>query len=209
VIKEGFLEVPISQPSRIKSARVICIMKSFPFFNGCKEGNPQAQRLMYDHFKGILMGICRRYAKRKEEAQDILQDAFIKIFRNIHRLESDEKLEGWVKSITVRTAIDHYHKAKAHQSMFTTITEGSSSSAGVQLLSEATDEFLLRCIGELPDGCRMTFNLFVVEGYDHAEIAKMLEVSESTSRSQLHRAKQLLQEKLKSQSLADYYEKLA
>jgi RNA polymerase sigma factor (sigma-70 family) len=178
-------------------------------FGNCKNGDPKAQRMLYDLYKSRLMGLCRRYTRDPSEAQDVLQESFIKIFNKIDHVSEASKLEGWMRSVTIRTAIDQYHKTRSHDSVFQdneiTIHERELETIS---LADASDEYLVRLINQLPDGCRVIFNLFIVEGYNHTEIAGMLKVTEGTSRSQLHRAKQLLREKLKSHNLADYYEKL-
>lgn len=182
----------------------------YDIFEGCKRNNSQAQRFLYDLFKGRLMGLCRRYATSREEAQDILQEAFIKIFAKIHQLETSDKLESWMKSVVVRTAIDHYHKHKAREIIFDRIeAEAFAVEEQMSSLHSFSDEFLILAVNSLPAGCRLVFNLFAVEGYSHAEIAEMLGVTDGTSRSQYHYAKILLKEKLKSENLVEYYGKLA
>jgi RNA polymerase sigma factor (sigma-70 family) len=184
--------------------------RHYDIFERCKKNDPQAQRLLYDFFKSKLMGLCRRYAASHEEAQDVLQESFIKIFSKIHQLETSEKLESWMKSVVVRTAIDQYHKQKAREIIFDRIEEKAFKVEDqVSSLDTVTDEFLIQVVNSLPAGCRMVFNLFAIEGYSHAEIAAMLAVTEGTSRSQYHHAKMLLKEKLKSETLMEYYEKLA
>lgn len=184
--------------------------RHYDIFEGCKKGDPQAQRVLYDLFKGKLMGLCRRYAASREEAQDMLQESFIKIFTKIHQLETAEKLEPWMKSVVVRTSIDQYHKQKAREIIFDRIDQKAIDVEGhLGSLQAVTDEFLIKAVNSLPAGCRIVFNLFAIEGYSHAEIAEMLGVTEGTSRSQYHYAKVLLKEKLKSENLIEYYEKLA
>ncbi|HEY5749082.1 MAG TPA: sigma-70 family RNA polymerase sigma factor [Chryseolinea sp.] len=185
--------------------------RHYDLFERCKRGEPKAQRMLYDLFKGKLMGLCRRYTRDREQAQDVLQDAFVKIFTNLNQLASPEKLEAWMKATVVHTAINQYHRAKKHDMIFAPATENETQE-GADLYTNVqnfSDEYLLTLINELPDGCRMVFNLFAIEGYSHAEIAEMLQVSEGTSRSQFHHAKQLLKKKLKCQNLTHYYEKLA
>lgn len=169
----------------------------------CKRNDGSAQRELYDHFKGKLMGLCRRYAKNKDDAKDMLQETFIKIFSRIQQVERVESLEAWMKSIAVNTAIDHYNKRK--RTMMTASEEIEIADTAYELiLDNLTDEFLITVINELPEGSRIVFNLAIVEGYSHAEIAKLIGVSESTSRSQLHYAKQLLKEKLNRLGIKRY-----
>lgn len=181
---------------------------TYDLFELCKKKDAKAQRILYDLFKNRLMGLCRRYAKNREEAQDILQETFIRIFTKICQLESPEKLESWMKSIAVHTAINHYYRAKTRQLLFAPPSDDDSA-VPVPAIENFSDDHLISLVNQLPDGCRIVFNLFVVEGYSHAEIADMLKIGESTSRSQLHHAKLLLKDKLKCHSLAHYYEKFA
>lgn len=183
---------------------------NYDIFEKCKMGDAKAQRILYDLFKGKLMGLCRRYTKSREEAQDVLQEAFIRIFTHMDQVKSLDKLESWMKSIAVRTAINFYHKGKGRALMFSNVEDLGS----VQVTDETpsgnfTDEFLIAAVNGLPDGCRIIFNMFAIEGYSHAEIAGILQISEGTSRSQFHHAKYLLKEKLKCQNLTHYYEKFS
>ncbi|MBL7858810.1 MAG: sigma-70 family RNA polymerase sigma factor [Cyclobacteriaceae bacterium] len=177
-------------------------------YTQCKAGDAKAQRILYDLFKGRLMGLCRRYTRNREEAQDVLQEAFIKIFSNVDQLDAPEKLESWMKAIVVRTAISAFHATKNKMLLFST-SERAEEQEDFQSLESVSDAYLISLVNALPDGCRIVFNLFAIEGYSHAEIANMLSISEGTSRSQLHHAKYLLKEKLKCQNLAHYYEKFA
>jgi RNA polymerase sigma factor (sigma-70 family) len=182
----------------------------YDIFDRCKKGDANAQRILYDLFKGKLMGLCRRYTQNREEAQDVLQEAFIRIFTYFHQLKSSDKLESWMKSVTVRTAINYYHKGKGRVLMFSPADDSNyydiADESSVQHL---TDEYLIAAVNALPDGCRIVFNMFAIEGFSHAEISKMLDISEGTSRSQFHHAKQLLKQKLNCQNMMHYYEKFS
>jgi RNA polymerase sigma factor (sigma-70 family) len=177
-------------------------------FEQCKRNDGKAQRALYDLFKARLMGLCRRYARDRDDAKDMLQESFIKIFSRIHQVEKPEALEGWMKSIAVHTAIDHYKRTVRYMTSSSTEEFEIADSAYELILDNLTDEFLVTVINELPEGSRMVFNLAVVEGYSHAEIGELIGISESTSRSQLHYAKQLLKEKLNRLGIT-HYEKFA
>ena len=182
----------------------------YDIFEQCKKGDAKAQRILYDLFKGKLMGLCRRYTQSKEEAQDVLQESFIRIFTHFHQLKSSDKLESWMKSITVRTAINYYHKGKGRVLMFTSVDEHPNEQVmDDSSLQQFTDEYLISLVNSLPDGCRIVFNMYAIEGYSHAEIAALLQISEGTSRSQFYHAKYLLKEKLNCQNLMHYYEKFS
>jgi RNA polymerase sigma factor (sigma-70 family) len=177
-------------------------------YDRCKRGDSKAQRELYDLYKSKLMGLCRRYTRTREEAEDVLQDAFIKIFTRFQQVNSPDKIEGWVKSVAVRTAIDHYNKNKKEKDLYEPGDAGLMKVEAVSI-DHVSDEYLVALINLLPDKCRMVFNLFEVEGYSHTEIAAMMDINESTSRSQLHYAKTLLKEKLKGIERPNYYERLA
>lgn len=187
-----------------------CMDNYNDLFTRCKKGDAKAQRILYDLFKARLMGLCRRYTRSREEAQDILQESFIRIFKNFHQLESSDKLESWMKTIAVNTAISNHHRTKKYELLLSPQENRSISDENLlQHVQHFSDEFLVSLVNALPDGCRIVFNLFAIEGYSHAEIATKLGITEGTSRSQLHHAKFLLKEKLKCQDMAHYYEKFA
>jgi RNA polymerase sigma-70 factor (ECF subfamily) len=154
------------------------------------------------------MGLCRRYTRNREEAEDVIQESFIKIFSKFHQAGSADKAESWIKSVAVRTAIDFYHRNKRETTLF---EPGDAAVLTIETVSidQVSDEYLVTLINQLPDKCRMVFNLFEVEGYSHTEIGLMMNITESTSRSQLHYAKSLLKQKLRGIESPNLYEKLA
>jgi RNA polymerase sigma factor (sigma-70 family) len=169
----------------------------------CRKNDPRGQRELYDRYKARLMGVCRRYAASREEAQDILQEVFVKIFTKINQLDSSERLEGWMIRIAINTAVSYYHRSRAK--LFDDIGDVNADNGDYEImLSKLSDAYLVGLINALPDGCRLVFNLFVVEGYSHAEIGVMLQISESTSRSQLVYAKKILKEKLNAVGVVQY-----
>jgi len=174
---------------------------------GCHKEDAQSQRILYDCFKARLMGLCRRYTKNREEAKDVLQESFIKIFKRIQQVTDAEKLESWMKSVVVNTAIDQFRKKKiVHTAQ---IDDTLDKEVRGYAETNVPDEILVALVSQLPDGCRLVFNLFVVEEYSHAEIATLLDISEGTSRSQLNYAKTVLKNKLKCHDVTQYYEKFA
>ncbi len=162
-----------------------------------KRGDPQAQKQLYDTYAPRLYGLALRYAGSPEEAQDILQEAFIKIFKYINTFEQRGSFEGWMKKIVINAAIANFHKHEKHrfQSDITEINE-----TGIENYSDNDPDFtmdeLLEAIQSLPKGYRAVFNLYAIEGYKHKEISQMLGIDVSTSKSQYHRARKLLQKKL-------------
>jgi RNA polymerase sigma-70 factor (ECF subfamily) len=161
-------------------------------------------------FRPKVFGLCRRYTRRREEAEDVFQEAFIRIFKSIDQVHDAEHLEPWIRRITVNAAVSYYHKNKRHQIVHDIADYGTQHANDdyVLILSKFSDEQLVDMINTLPDGYRLVFNLYELEGYSHSEIADMLSISESTSRSQLNRAKQVLKGKLKAIGV-EKYEKYA
>lgn len=141
------------------------------------------------------MGICRRYTATRAEAQDVLQEAFVRIFTKIHQLGDPDKAGAWLTRVTVNMAVNYYHRNKRIDFLDVELTQVMNNDHE-EILSQMSDEFLVKTINELPDGCRLVFNLHLVEGYSHAEISAMLGISISTSRSQLNYARALLKDKL-------------
>jgi RNA polymerase sigma factor (sigma-70 family) len=158
----------------------------------CVSGNPIAQKKFYDLFAKKMMGVCLRYMSNEDEAQDVLQDGFIKIFSKLHDFESKGSLEGWVRRIMVNTALDQYRKNKKHQNDVDVDVVGYKLEKNDFIIESITAQDLLKIIQAIPEGYRVVFNLFAIEGYSHKEIAERLGVTESTSKSQYSRAKSLL-----------------
>lgn len=170
----------------------------------CQSHDAQSQHDLYDHFKAKVMGLCRRYTVCKEEAEDVFQETFIRVFQNIDQVHDGEHLEQWIKKIAVNTAVNYFHKNKRHQHAEERNGYQHSNDDYELILSHFSDEQLISLINHLPDGYRMVFNLYEVEGFSHAEIAELLHISEVTSRSQLSRAKQTLKNKLKAFGVLKY-----
>ena len=161
------------------------------------KGKQSAQRELYDKYSRLLLGVCSRYAKDIEEAEDILQEGFVKIFLNIKEFKGDGSLVAWMRRIMINTAITHYHKMRKHR-YHDDLDEVSESRFEERTWEESdfTREELYQVIRSMPDGYRMVFNLYAVEGYKHREIAEILEIDENTSKSQYSRARKWLQDRL-------------
>lgn len=160
----------------------------------CLKGNPIAQKMLYDTYSSVLYGICLRYSKKEEEAQDILQDSFIKIFTKLDTYQYTGSFEGWLKRIVTNTSIEYYRK-KINTEQVEEI--GFSPYLAIDSEKGLEVEELLKMIQELPEGYRMVFNMYAIDGYTHSEIATKLNISEGTSKSQLSRARAYLQRKFK------------
>jgi RNA polymerase sigma factor (sigma-70 family) len=163
----------------------------------CAKHNRKAQQLLYDKYSRFLLGVCMRYANDKAEAEDILQDSFLKIFFNIRDFSGTGSFVGWLRKVAVNTAITYYHKNLKYR-YHVEIEEYISVETGVASFEEDfyTSEELYKVLNELPTGYRMVFNLYAVEGYKHKEIAEILGIDTSTSKSQYSRAKAVIRDKL-------------
>jgi RNA polymerase sigma factor (sigma-70 family) len=173
------------------------MVDDFQIIEGCAKHDRNAQKMLYDRYSRFLLGICMRYAEDKAEAEDILQDSFLKIFFNIKDFTGSGSFAGWLRKITVNTAITHYHKNLKHR-YHIDIEEYISVETGTESFEESffSAEDLYKVLNELPAGYRMVFNLYAVEGYKHREIADMLGIDTNTSKSQYSRARAVLREKL-------------
>ena len=165
--------------------------------DGCAKGDRASQKALYDQYCRKMMVYCLRYAKSTPEAEDILQEGFVKVFKNIAQFRSESKLNTWMTRIMINTALNH-QRQKLYMLPMLDVTEiHLPESEEISLAGFHLSE-LVALIQSLPDGCRIVFNLFAIEGYSHKEIAEMLGVSEGTSKSQYNRAKTLLKAKLSS-----------
>ena len=164
----------------------------------CQQGNRDAQRTLFERFASKMLTVCRRYAKSEEEAEDMLQEGFIKLFRNLHQFKGKGSFEGWVRRIFVNCAIKQYHKAVRHNSNVE-LKHISHMTTEPTALDQMSEEELMDLIRSLPEGYRVVFNLYAVEGYPHKEISAMLGIQESTSRSQLVKARKWLQARILEQ----------
>ena len=171
----------------------------------CKKGDALAQRVLYNHYKALVMGISRRYGGSREEAEDIFQEAFIRIFNYIGQLKNTDQADGWIKKTTVHTAINHYYRNKRHQHEHGDFTDVIQSNTDYErILEHLNNQQILDLINGLPNGYRMIFNLYAIEGYNHREIGQMLKISENTSKSQLSKARQVLQKALRAMGINKY-----
>jgi RNA polymerase sigma factor (sigma-70 family) len=163
----------------------------------CIKNNRKAQRLLYEKYAPALLGICIRFTRNRDEAEDILQEGFIKIFFNISNFKGKCSLMSWMRRIVINTAITMYHRNLKHQHHYD-VEDFRERNIGESDIGEIefTRAELFNVIKELPAGYRMVFNLYAVEGYKHKEIAKKLEIDINTSKSQYSRAKKLIQFKL-------------
>ena len=163
---------------------------------GCISGKNASRELLYKQYSGKLWPICLRYASDRDQAKDILQDGFIKIFDKISQFEGRGNFEGWMRRIMVNTALAEFRKQR-HLSIETFQNQGNDQEMSDSFESNISAEELLEVIKELPPQYKMVFNLYAIEGYNHKEIGEMLGISEGTSKSNLSRAREILKSKVR------------
>jgi RNA polymerase sigma factor (sigma-70 family) len=165
----------------------------------CLQHKKEAQYRLYATYSPKMFGICLRYAGSYEEAQDILQEGFIKVFLHLQTFKGNGSLEGWIRKIIINTAIEKYRERTYHLQL-----DDLYDDEAIKQANQAQDSLhlkdLLSFVQKLPSQYRLVFNLYALEGYSHKEIGKLLRISESTSRSNLTRARLLLKEKLNKES---------
>lgn len=172
-------------------------MEEHQLIRHCIKGHPPAQKQLYERYQSRLFGLCLRYARSEAEALDFLQEAFIKIFRDLKHFRGDGPLEAWMCRVTVNTAISKLRRKSWIQEQHYNWESIPADEPDVD--PDGLDaEQLIGLIRQLPEGFRAVFNLYAIEGYSHKEIAQMLDIAESTSRSQYQRARKQLQEQIKA-----------
>jgi RNA polymerase sigma-70 factor (ECF subfamily) len=171
------------------------LTEEYELIKGCIRQEARYQRMLFDRYAGKMMSVCLRYANDSMEAEDMLQDAFVKVFQYIGQFKFEGAFEGWIRRIVVNTAIRHLEKKKMH---FKDIDDNSQHTPQIdaQAYSHLGEADLMRLISQLPEGYRMVFNLNAIEGYSHEEIADMLNIQPGTSRSQLVKARKMLQQQI-------------
>lgn len=168
---------------------------------GCRDQKREAQEMLYGKYARTMYGICLRYCSDEDAAKDLLQDGFIKVFANINSFQEKGSFEGWMKRIFINLALENIRRQKniiqssENIQELPEIVDSSTEEDEMYKISETT---LLKMIQELPKGYATVFNLYAIEGYAHREVAEMLEITESTSRSQYVRARQILQDKVRN-----------
>jgi RNA polymerase sigma-70 factor (ECF subfamily) len=173
---------------------------------GCMEGKRKAFSQLFQNYAPVMLGVCMRYCKNRIDAEDVMQDGFIKVFSQIHKFRREGSFEGWIKRIMINAAIDNYQSNLKH-AFHEDVSELSQSTVladypdGYDNFPEEMSiphEKLMGMIQELPDGYRVVFNLYAIENYNHKEIALLLGISENTSKTQLLKARKALRKKIEA-----------
>ncbi len=163
---------------------------------GCIEADRKMQYELYQRYAAKMFGVCLRYTGNVEEAEDVLQEGFIKIFKKINSFRSEGSFEGWIRRIFVNTAIENFRR-KNYLQPISEKEEQTIEGQYLSALDKMAEKDIINLVQQLSPGYRTVFNLYVVEGYTHRQIAEMLGISEGTSKSQLSRAKIILQDMVK------------
>ncbi len=163
---------------------------------GCKKGNRVAQRELYDKYAPRMLAVCMRYVNDRETARDLLQEGFIKVFTCIDSYSGLGSFEGWIRKVFVNGALEYLRKTDVLREATDLDNAPELVQPEASVLSNISAAELMKMIQQLPAGFRAVFNLFAIEGYSHREISEMLKITESTSRSQYTRARQLLQKQI-------------
>lgn len=173
-------------------------MDELTLIHNCVKGDPVAQRKLFEKFAPKMMTVCLRYLKDVQEAEDVLQDGFIKIFQKIDAYQFTGSFEGWMRKIIVNTALDQIRRNRkmGFSEEFDTIEYKMESSD--HIFEDLVAQDLMKLIANLPDGYKVVFNMFAIEGYSHKEIGELLGISENTSKSQFSRARAYLRNKLET-----------
>jgi RNA polymerase sigma factor (sigma-70 family) len=171
---------------------------------GCLKGDAIAQKALYQQFARKMMSICMRYAKDREQAQDMLQDGFVKVFQKMDHYRGEGPLGGWIARTVVNTALDHIRRNKPYDHSVDLTEAEYLHQEDPKVLANMTTDELMALIHELPTGYRTVFNLFAIEGYPHKDIADMLGISENTSKSQFMKARAYLRKLLPKELVAQY-----
>jgi len=163
---------------------------------GCLEQNRTAQEALYQKYSPKMFSVCYRFANNREDAEDMLQESFIRVFRLIHQFLGKGSFEGWIRRIVVHTSINHLKKYKKFNDCADVFSLSEYLTKDEVMTASLHSKDILECIRRLPMGYKTVLNLFAIEGYSHKEISVMLEIEESTSRSQYVRAKNMLEKLL-------------
>ncbi|MCU7548530.1 sigma-70 family RNA polymerase sigma factor [Chitinophagaceae bacterium LB-8] len=161
---------------------------------GCLKNSAKAQKSLYEKYSGKMLAVCYRYAHNREDAEDMLQEGFIKVFSQIHTFKSQGAFEGWIRRIIIHTCINNLKKNKKFKESVDLIHANSLQIREDTIPSILQAKQVVECIRLLPIGYRTVLNLYAIEGFSHKEISDLLDIEESTSRSQYTRAKAMLED---------------
>lgn len=174
---------------------------------GCVNNDPKMQQALYQRMAPKMLAVCFRYCNDRDDAKDVMHEAFVKVYVNIGKFKFNSSLETWVTRIMMNTSIDYFKKRTKLSQLFDNMKDGEDEYEGHFEIDdpgpEVSEETLLQLVDELPKGSRLVFNMYAIEGMGHKDIAQTLGISEGTSKSQLSRARELLKKALKEKKLIE------
>jgi RNA polymerase sigma factor (sigma-70 family) len=170
-------------------------LTEYELIKGCLKRETKCQQMLFKQYAGKMMTVCLRYAKDHMEAEDMMQEGFIRVFQYIDQFKFEGSFEGWIRRVIVNVALKYIAKKKVR---FEEITDASEAFGNLEpyAYSNLGEEDILKLINELPEGYRLVFNLNIIEGFSHEEVAKILKIQPATSRSQLVKARKMLQNQI-------------
>jgi RNA polymerase sigma-70 factor (ECF subfamily) len=185
---------PLEDPSQLTT-----------IIDGCLRGNREAQKMLYQHYYGYAMSVCLRYSKTREESREILNDGFMKVFTRLGLRDEKSSFKSWLRKIMINSAIDHYRKNSKHYKL----EDGDQAIAWMpshesDAIGDLSHEELIGMVQQLAPAYRAVFNLFVIDGYSHEEIASRLDISVGTSKSNLFKAREHLKAAFKKNNIKRY-----
>ena len=163
---------------------------------GCKKGDRKSQKALYERFSSAMFGLCLQYASNEDDARDIMQEGFIKVYKHIEQVKNPDAIPGWIRRIMINTALEKY-RSQVVLKKIDEVTHESDMEVSNSAFDNMTAEEIVEMIQGLTPKYRMVFNLYAIEGYNHKEISEMLGISEGTSKSNLSRARGILQERIR------------
>lgn len=184
--------------------KIISLHKNYSKLIGkAAKGDRRAQHQLFDMFAPKMLGVCRKYFKDNDTAEEVMLVGFLKMFTHLQDFKNEGSFEGWIRRIMVNESISHLRKNKKLDFVSETVIENTVEHS-TYIATELEEAEIQKLIDSLPDGYRTVFILYVVEGYKHNEIAEMLHISENTSKSQLSKARKMLQNKVRNQNNINY-----
>lgn len=169
--------------------------------NECLKGSPKAQKTLFEYFAPRMMGVCLRYLKEEERAQDALQDGFVKVFSKLKDYKNEGVLEAWIRRVMVNTCLDQLRRDSKFKDSISVDDIGYKLEHQDYIAEKLMAEDLMKMVQNMPNGYRVVFNMYAIEGYSHQEIAEHLGVTESTSKSQYLRARAYLRERIEKKEV--------
>jgi RNA polymerase sigma factor (sigma-70 family) len=168
------------------------MLEDSDLIQGCLSQDRKVQEQLYNKFAPKMYGVCLRYSQNADDAQDILQDGFVKVFKNLEKFRNEGSFEGWLRRIFVNTSIEHFRKSSKMLSSHVETENLNIQDDSLGALDKLAERDIVKLLQELSPGYRQIFNMYVIEGFSHKDIAEQLGISEGTSKSQLARAKAIL-----------------